>query len=247
METYLERIELLIGKHGIQKLQNASVMVVGIGGVGSYAAESLARCGIGTIILIDHDTVAPSNLNRQIHATFDTIDRAKTEVMKERILTYRKDIQIIEYKEFYNANKNELFFQQHVDFVIDAIDTISAKIELIQYCLLHKIPFISSMGMANRWDPSQLRVMDLMKTKDDPLAKIMRQLVRKNRIKGKIPVVCSCELPFTQTMIVNENGINRKQKMPPASTPFVPSSAGLICASQAIKKILSETGDTHEI
>lgn len=247
MEPYLERIELLIGQEGIQKLRQATVMVVGVGGVGSYAAESLARCGIGTLILIDHDTVAPSNLNRQIHATFQTIDEPKTKVMKERILTYRNDIQIVEYKEFYSADKNDEFFSQKVDFVIDAIDTISAKIELIQYCLLHKIPFISSMGMANRWDPSKLQVMDLMKTKDDPLAKIMRQLVRKNRIKGKIPVVCSSELPFTQTKIINENGINRKQKMPPASTPFVPSSAGLICASQAIQKILSEKEVKHEI
>lgn len=238
METYLERMELLIGKSGIQKLKDATVMVVGIGGVGSYAAEALARAGIGHLILIDHDVVAPSNLNRQIHATFETIDRKKIDVMKERILTYRNDIKITCFDEFYNREIQDSFFQQPIDYVIDAIDTVSSKVELIKYCLIHKIPFISSMGMANRFDPSKLQVMDVMKTKDDPLAKIMRQLIRKQHIKGKIPVVCSSELPFRQTQIINENGINRKQKMPPASTPFVPSSAGLICASQAITYIL---------
>lgn len=240
METYLERMELLIGKTGIQKLKEATVMVVGIGGVGSYAAEALARSGIGHLILIDHDVVAPSNLNRQIHATFETIDKKKIDVMKERILTYRNDIKITCFDEFYNSEIQDSFFQQPIDYVIDAIDTVSSKVELIKYCLIHKIPFISSMGMANRFDPSKLQVMDVMKTKDDPLAKIMRQLLRKQHIKGKIPVVCSSELPFRQTQIVNENGINRKQKMPPASTPFVPSSAGLICASQAVTYILNK-------
>lgn len=241
METYLERMELLIQQEGIQKLKNATVMVVGVGGVGSYAAEALARSGIGTIILIDHDTVAPSNLNRQIHATFQTIDKQKTQVMKERMLTYREEIQIICYDEFYQKEKNDIFFDRKIDFVVDAIDTISAKIDIIQYCLEHKIAFISSMGMANRFDPSKLEVMDLMKTKDDPLAKVMRNLVRKQRIKGKIPVVCSKELPFVQRQIIKEDGINRKQKMPPASTPFVPSGAGLICASQAVQHILKGT------
>ena len=238
MDIYLERMELLIGKEGITRLKEACVMVIGVGGVGSYAAEALARSGIGTLILVDHDTIAPSNLNRQIHADFATIGQSKTAVMKKRIYTYRNDIQVICHDEFYCAQKQSLLFSEPVDFIVDAIDTVSAKLELIQYCLEHEIAFISSM--ANHWDPSQLQVSELMKTKDDPLAKVMRQQVRKRGIKGKIPVVCSRELPYVQRTVVDADGLTRKQKMPPASTPFVPSAAGLLCASQAVKHILSK-------
>ena len=239
-ETPLQRMELLIQKEGIERLKNACVMVVGVGGVGSYAAEALARCGIGTLILVDGDTVAISNLNRQIHATYETLYQSKTKVMKERIETYRKDCHIICHDIFYNAEQNELLFQQPVDFVVDAIDTMSSKLELIRYCIEHKIPFISSMGMANRMDPTKIEITDLMKTNYDPVAKIMRNLVRKHKIRGKIPVLFSTEQPMTQSLIVNEDGATRKQKMPPASSPFVPSAAGLAAASYAIRVILNQ-------
>lgn len=240
MEGYLERIELLVGKDGIKKLSELTVMVVGVGGVGSYAAEALARCGIGTLILVDADTVATSNLNRQLHATFETIGKSKTQVMKERILTYRKDCTIHCHSIFYDANKNEELFAYKVDAVIDAIDTMSAKADLIQTCLEKKILFISSMGMANRWDPTKVTVCDLMKTSYDPVAKIMRNIVRKRKLRGKIPVVYSSEQPFVQTQIINENGKTRKEKMPPASTPFVPSAAGIACASFIVRKFLAD-------
>lgn len=239
IETPLQRMELLIQKEGIERLSTATVMVVGVGGVGSYAAEALARCGIGSLILVDGDTVAISNLNRQIHATYDTLHQSKTKVMKERIETYRKDCRVICYDMFYSAQQNELLFQQPVDFVVDAIDTMSSKLALIQYCLEHKIPFISSMGMANRMDPTKIEITDLMKTSYDPVAKIMRSMVRKHKIKGKIPVLFSTEQPMTQSLIVNEEGVTRKQKMPPASSPFVPSAAGLAAASYAVKNILN--------
>lgn len=239
IETPLQRMELLIQKEGIERLSTATVMVVGVGGVGSYAAEALARCGIGSLILVDGDTVAISNLNRQIHATYDTLHQSKTKVMKERIETYRKDCRVICYDMFYSAQQNELLFQQPVDFVVDAIDTMSSKLDLIQYCLEHKIPFISSMGMANRMDPTKIEITDLMKTSYDPVAKIMRSMVRKHKIKGKIPVLFSTEQPMTQSLIVNEEGVTRKQKMPPASSPFVPSAAGLAAASYAVKNILN--------
>lgn len=238
METPLQRMELLIGHEGIAELQNACVMVVGVGGVGSYAVESLARCGIGKIILVDGDTVAISNLNRQLHATFATINRSKTEVMKERIELYRNDCEIVCYDMFYNSEHNEVLFSNPVDFVIDAIDTMTSKLDLITYCLVNKIPFISSMGMANRFDPTKVECTDLFKTSYDPVAKVMRNLVRKNKIKGKIPVVYSSEQPFVQTKIVNENGLTRKQKQPPASTPFVPSVAGIACASYVVRHLL---------
>lgn len=239
METPLQRMELLIGKEGIDRLQDACVMVVGVGGVGSYSAEALARCGVGKLILVDGDQVALSNLNRQIHATYQTVGRSKTEVMKERIETYRKDCEIVRYDMFYDESKNEQLFQEHVDFVVDAIDTMTSKLALIRYCLEHKVNFISSMGMANRMDPTKIEITELMKTSYDPVAKVMRNLVRKNRIKGKIPVVCSSEHPSVQTNIINEDGVTRKQKMPPASSPFVPSAAGLAIASYAVQKIIN--------
>lgn len=240
METPLQRMELLIGLDGIATLQDAVVMVVGVGGVGSYTAEGLARCGIGTIILVDGDCVAPSNLNRQIHANFQTIGQSKTNVMKERIETYRKDCTVITHDIFYKEEMNEVLFSQPIDFVVDAIDTMTSKLALLTYCLDHHIPFISSMGMANRMDPTKIVCCDLMKTCYDPVAKIMRNLIRKHHIKGKIPVVYSTEQPSIQTKIVNEDGVTRKQKMPPASSPFVPSAAGLACASYAVQKILEK-------
>lgn len=240
MQEALQRIELLIKKEGLEKLQNAVVMVVGVGGVGSYAAEGLARCGVGTLILVDGDTVAPSNLNRQIHAVYDTVGRDKCEVMKERIHSYQKDCTVITHSLFYDGSKNEILFDRHIDFVIDAIDTISSKVDLIQYCLYNKIPFISSMGMANRFDPTKIEITDLSKTNYDPLSKVMRNIVKKRRIKGKIPVVFSSEQPFVQKVIVNEEGQTRKEKMPPASTPFVPSCAGFAASSYAVRKILSK-------
>lgn len=240
METPLQRMELLIGEENLKKLKESTVMVVGVGGVGSYAAEALARSGVGRLVLVDGDTVAPSNLNRQIHAVFATIGKSKTEVMKERIDSYRDDCIVVCKDMFYNADANEQLFDVEVDFVIDAIDTMSSKLSLIKYCKEHEIPFISSMGMANRLDPTKVECCDLMKTSYDPVAKIMRNLVRKHHIKGKIPVVFSKEQPSVQTKIVNENGITRKQKMPPASSPFVPSAAGLAAASYAMNVLLKK-------
>lgn len=238
METPLQRMQLLIGEENVEALKNKTVMIVGVGGVGSYAAEALARSGIGTIILVDGDCIAPSNLNRQIHANFQTIGRSKTEVMKERIETYREDCLVQRFDLFYNNEVNAILFKDKVDFVVDAIDTMSSKLDLIQYCLKNEIPFISSMGMANRLDPTKIEISELMKTNYDPVARIMRNLVRKEHIKGKIPVVWSKEIPTVQTKVINEEGTTRKQKMPPASSPFVPSAAGLAIASYALRKIL---------
>lgn len=244
MEKPLQRMELLIGLNGIEILQEAVIMIVGIGGVGSYTAESLARSGIGTLILVDGDTIAPSNLNRQIHATFKTIGESKTKVMKERIETFRDDCTIICKDIFYNEEQNPILFQEPLDFVIDAIDTMTSKLALIKYCKNHDIPCISSMGMANRLDPTKVTCCDLMDTSYDPVAKIMRNLIRKHHIKGKIPVICSTEHPSIQSKIVNVNATSRKQKMPPASSPFVPAAAGLACASFVISKLLAHKRNT---
>ncbi len=245
MEGYNERTALLLGNNQVEQLKQAAVMVVGIGGVGSYCAEALARCGIGQLILVDHDSVSLSNLNRQIHANYETIGRLKTDVMKERILSYRKDCEVLTYPMFYQAELNEQLFQTKVDFVVDAIDTISAKLDLISYCLAHKISFISSMGMANRMDPTAVCISELMKTSYDPLAKVMRSQVRKRRIKGKIPVVYSVEQPIKQNQIIDSAAEIRKLRIPPASSPFVPAAAGLACAGYAVKVILTGTNSAN--
>lgn len=174
MEQADTRTKLLIGEEGAAVLKARTVCVLGIGGVGSFCVEALARSGIGRLILVDGDVVAPSNLNRQLMAVQETIGKAKTEAMAERIRQYRSDIEIRCVNRFYDASLNEELFCEPIDFVVDAIDTLSSKRDCIEYCLLHQIPFISSMGMANRLDPTKLTIMELMKTTYDPLAKVMR-------------------------------------------------------------------------
>lgn len=247
MKAYNERTQLLLGNNKIELLKNATVMVVGIGGVGSYCTESLARCGIGRLLLVDHDCISISNLNRQIHAAYETIGTLKTQAMKDRILSYRKDCEVIMIPKFYQQELNDELFQTDVDFVVDAIDTVSAKLDLISYCLEHDIPFISCLGMANRLDPTAVCVSELMKTSYDPLAKVMRSQVRKRKIRGKIPVVFSKEQPIKQNIITDPNAPTRKLRIPPASSPFVPSAAGLACASYAVRKILSGTGSIKRV
>lgn len=241
MEQSDTRTRLLLGEKGMRVLKESTVCILGVGGVGSYCAEALARSGIGKLILVDGDVVSPSNLNRQLMALYDTIKVAKTIAMRDRILQYRKDIDIRCLQLFYCAKVNEQIFQEPISFVVDAIDTISSKRDCMEYCLTKKIPLISSMGMANRMDPTQLIVTDLMKTKEDPLAKVMRSLMRKSAVKGKIPVVCSLERPIKQRVIVNEEGTTRKEQMPPASSSFVPAAAGLACAAYVVRKLTEGT------
>ncbi|MEG0841444.1 MAG: tRNA threonylcarbamoyladenosine dehydratase [Erysipelotrichaceae bacterium] len=240
MEESLQRVALLIGQEGIDKLQNCTVLVVGIGGVGSYCVEALARSGIKKLVLVDGDTIAPSNLNRQIHATYETIGQSKTKVMKERILTYQKGCEIKTIDDFYSEKINATIFQEKIDFVVDAIDTISCKLDLIEACKQKGIPFISSLGMANRLDPTKLEITDLSKTTYDPLAKVMRNQVKKRCIRGKIPVIFSSEHPIHQHQIVEEGASIRKEKMPPASMCFVPAAAGLACAAYVIQELLAQ-------
>ena len=238
INTPFERNHLLIKEAGMDKLNAASVLVLGVGGVGSYVAESLARSGVGTLILVDGDQIAMSNCNRQIHANFNTIGTSKTMQMKERIHTYAPHCNVITYDMFYSEEANDVLFQHQIDFVVDAIDTMSCKLAIIQYCKQHKLPFISSMGMANRLDPTKVMITDLSKTSYDPVAKIMRNLVKKHHIKGKIPVAFSTEQPIVQTQTINENGETRKQKMPPASMIFVPAAAGLAIGSYVVQQLI---------
>ena len=236
METPLERLELLVGEAAIQRLKQACVLIVGIGGVGGYAAEALGRSGIGKLILVDADTVAPSNLNRQIIATLETLNQSKTEVMAARIRSFAPECEVTAIHEFFDE-RSESLFDQKIDYVIDAIDTLSSKLTLIEMAHRHGVPCISSLGMANRFDPTQLT---LDKTCNDPLARALRQMVRKRGFTAKIPVVWSKELPYTQNRLIHAEGKTLKQKYPPASTIFVPAAAGLSCASVVFQALIEK-------
>ena len=226
------RFELLVGEDNIQKLNQAHVIVFGVGGVGGYVVEALVRSGIGQITIVDNDVVSLSNLNRQIIATQETIGQKKVDVMKKRILSIHPECDVTTLDMFYlPETANQIDLSQY-DYVVDAIDTITSKIELAVRCD-QKIPLISSMGTGNKMNPALLQVSDIYKTSVCPLAKVMRRELKKRRVKH-LKVVYSQELPmkpFASDEITHKRTI-------PGSTAFVPSSAGLLIASEVVKDLL---------
>lgn len=230
MLNQFSRTELLIGKDGIEKLQNSKVAIFGIGGVGSYVVEALARAGIGSFILVDNDEICETNINRQIIATTKTIGRLKVDVAKERILDINPNAKIEIYKEFFMPESKEIF-DSSVNYIVDAVDTVTAKIELIVRANKLNIPIISCMGTGNKLDPTKFEVDDIYKTTVCPLAKVMRKELKERGIK-KLKVVYSKEAPI-------KNKENTEIKQTPASISFVPSVAGLIIASEVIKDIVN--------
>lgn len=236
MGEELERVKLLLGEEAVVKLKNSTVLVAGVGGVGSYAAEALARTGIGHLILVDKDTVALSNLNRQIMADHNTVDVPKVTAMHERIKSFNAECEVTEVQAFLNADN--IGMVKNADFVVDAIDTVTSKLDLIEACHDNGIPFVSSLGMGNRLDSSMVTYTDLWKTQMDPLAKSVRQMARKRGIRYPVPVLFSSEQPRIQNMIVDPDGETRKDRIPPASVIFVPAAAGLLAASIAVRTIL---------
>ena len=226
------RFELLVGEDNIQKLNQAHVIVFGVGGVGGYVVEALVRSGIGHITIVDNDVISLSNLNRQIIATQETIGQKKVDVMKKRILSIHPKCDVTTLDMFYlPETANQIDLSQY-DYVVDAIDTITSKIELAVRCD-QKIPLISSMGTGNKMNPALLQVSDIYKTSVCPLAKVMRRELKKRRVKH-LKVVYSQELPmkpFASDEITHKRSI-------PGSTAFVPSSAGLLIASEVIKDLL---------
>lgn len=234
------RNELYFGKEKCDKLKKIKVCVVGLGGVGAYAAEALARIGVENFVIIDKDTVDVTNLNRQIIALESTLGKYKTEVVKERILDINPMAKVHCYPSFYNRELNSVLLEERLDFVIDAIDTISCKWDLIKFCLQEEITFISSMGMGNREDLTKINITTLDKTSGDPVAKKLRELVRKDlgdKLLKKIPVVFSSEIPKKQTIIVNKDGKTLKESCPPSSVIFAPSVAGMLCAYYVCKNV----------
>lgn len=227
MINQFSRTELLIGKENIKKLKRSKVAVFGIGGVGSFVVEGLARAGVGNFVLIDSDIIDITNLNRQIIATHKTIGKPKVEVARKRILEINPEANVKIHKEFFLPESKD-FFDESIDYIIDAIDTITSKIELIVRANNHKIPIISAMGTGNKLEPTKFEVCDIYKTSICPLAKIMRKELRKRDIK-ELKVVYSKEEPIKHQE--NESKV-------PASISFVPSVAGLIIAGEVIKDII---------
>ncbi|MGG3893933.1 tRNA threonylcarbamoyladenosine dehydratase [Geobacillus stearothermophilus] len=239
------RNELAIGPEGLERLKNATVAVLGVGGVGSFAVEALARSGVGRLVLVDRDNVDITNINRQIHALLSTIGRPKVELMKERIADINPACEVIALQMFYTEETYEQFFAYDLDFVIDASDTIVYKVHLMKQCLKRGIPIISSMGAANKMDPTRFRIADISKTHTDPIAKVIRAKLRKEGIRRGIPVVFSDEKPVkiredVRQVVGNDASSIRKAKMPPSSNAFVPSVAGLIMASYVINELLKD-------
>ncbi|MGF9975563.1 tRNA threonylcarbamoyladenosine dehydratase [Viridibacillus arvi] len=239
------RNELAIGTDGIDKLKNTTVAILGIGGVGSFAAEACARSGVGRIILVDKDDVDITNINRQLVAYMSTIGRSKSAVMKERIADINPDCEVIDLHMFYTEETYEKFFSYEPDYVIDASDTVIYKIHIMKECLKRGVKIIASMGAANKMDPTRFQIADISKTHTDPLAKVIRVKLRKEGIKKGIPVIFSNESPIVvrpdvvQTVGKPEAEI-RKAQLPPSSNAFVPSSVGLIAASWVVRDILSD-------
>src|SRR4051795_10532620 len=239
------RNELAVGKECIELLKNTTVAILGVGGVGSFAAEACARSGVGRIILIDKDTVDITNVNRQLVATLSTIGKSKVEVMKERIADVNKDCEVIGLHMFYTEETYEEIFGYSPDYVIDASDTISYKIHLIKECVSRGIKIISCMGAANKLDPTRFQIADISKTHTDPIAKVIRTRLRKEGIKKGIPVVFSDESPIVirediRKEVGKEDAVIRKAQLPPSSNAFVPSVAGLIMASYVVRQLLSD-------
>ncbi|WP_438347076.1 tRNA threonylcarbamoyladenosine dehydratase [Paenibacillus sp. FA6] len=242
------RTELAIGTEGLEVMKNSTVAVLGIGGVGAIAVEALARTGVGRIILIDKDVVDITNVNRQIHALITTVGQKKTELMVERVKLINPDCEAIALNMFYTDETYEELFKYELDYVLDASDTVSYKIHIIKECLKRKIPMISSMGAANKMDPTRFQVADISKTTMDPLARVIRTKLRKDGIKKGVKVVFSTEKPIkprediTQKIVSDNAPDIRKAKQPPASNAFVPPVVGLIMSSVAVRELLANKG-----
>lgn len=229
MLNQFSRTELLIGKQGVEKLQKAKVAIFGIGGVGSYVVEGLVRAGIGNFILVDNDTVSLSNINRQLIATHKTIDMPKVEVAKQRILEINPNANIEIYKELFMPETQGILGKS-IDYIIDCVDTVTAKIELVIRANKLNVPIISCMGTGNKLDPTKFEVTDINKTSVCPLAKVMRKELKNRGIK-KLKVVYSKEEPIKPAE-------SPEEKVKAGSISFVPSVAGLIIAGEVVKDII---------
>jgi tRNA A37 threonylcarbamoyladenosine dehydratase len=249
-EHRFDRLERLIGRNSLQRLAKMSVAVVGVGGVGSYAAEALARAGIGRLTLVDFDNIAPSNINRQIHALEYTVGRSKVEVMTERCLAINPEAEVLPRHLFYSAETDEALLQGGFDYLLDCIDSITAKLHLLESCRRRGIPVISAMGAANKLDPTLIRVGDLSRTQKCRMARIMRKELGRRGIRSGIQVVYSLEefRPLADEHSVPSSLPETKPGTEPArprvthgSSSYIPPIFGLTMAGEVIQALLAET------
>ncbi len=233
MSEQFSRTELILGRTALERLKDSHVIVFGLGGVGGFAVEALVRSGIGSITIVDNDSIAVSNLNRQIIALYSTIGQAKVDAFERRILDINPACKVTKLKMFYLPENADSIDLSQYDYVVDCIDTVSAKIELAVRCSTLGVPIISSMGTGNKLDPSLLKVADISKTSVCPLARVMRHELSKRGVRH-LTCVYSTEEPV-KTSVVDDDG----RKRTPGSTAFVPSSAGLLIASVVIRSLIS--------
>ena len=247
------RAELMIGQEGLDKLNRGRVAVIGLGGVGAYAVEALARAGVGWLILVDFDEICLTNTNRQIHALEGNYGKAKATVMAERVKAINPDAVVVSWKEFLTAENIETLLHGNISYVIDAIDTVYSKVALITYCIEHGIPVISSMGTGNKFDPFALRITDISKTHTCPLAKSVRKVLREKGITAGVKVLFSSECPVEpkEGVVTCHGGCIcqhrddevwncAKRRQIPGSTSYLPPIAGLMIAGEVIQDLLKK-------
>lgn len=229
------RTELLIGKEGMERLRNAAVIVFGVGGVGSHCIEALARSGVGKLILVDHDTVSLTNINRQSIAYHSTVGEFKTKVMEKRIRDICPQIEVVTYEQFVLPDNIETLFEERVDYIVDAIDTVTAKLALVEIAGERKIPIISSMGTGNKLHPEMFEITDIYKTSVCPLCKVMRKELKARGVR-KLKVLYSKEIPVDISKRETEEEKGQRRSLP-GSISFVPPVAGLIIAGEVIREL----------
>lgn len=245
MSEIFSRFELLVGKNSIDTLSKKTVAIFGVGGVGGYVTEALARSGVGNFVLVDNDYVSITNINRQLLATHSSLGKAKVEVAKERILDINPNANVTIYKAFYlPSNRDEFDFSKY-DYVVDAVDTVTAKIDIIVNAYENNVKVISAMGAGNKLSPSMMEISDIYKTEMDPLAKVMRRELKKRGIKH-LKVVYSKEKPIKPLVDISSLEHTDTRKDVPGSSAFVPSVAGLLIASEVVKDLIEFNPNNRE-
>lgn len=250
MQHKFSRTEILIGSEGLSHLSQSHIMIFGVGGVGSYTVEALARAGVGQLTLVDYDEICLTNINRQLHALLSTVGQSKVNVMKERIALINPQSKVNALKEFYTEEKADEFFGLNPDYIVDAIDTVSGKVSLAKECIKRGIPLISSMGAGNRLSANNYKITDISKTSGDPLAKAVRKLLRKEGITHGIKVVYSPDLPQDPLPIEADCRNNcicpsgdahcALKRQIPGSISFVPPVVGLLMAGEVVRDLLQK-------
>lgn len=232
-KNWKQRTEIVLGQDAMNRLDKASIIVFGVGGVGGFAVEGLVRAGIGNITIVDYDTVDLTNINRQIIALNSTVGQAKVDIMEKRILDINPNINIKKHRLLYNKETSPQILNQDYDYIVDAIDMVKSKLDLIEEAKAKNIKVISCMGMGNKLDPTMIEITDIFKTEMCPLAKVMRRELKKRNIKD-LKVAYSKEKP-SQTKLIESDGVLERVN---GSSSFVPSSAGLAIASYIVRDLL---------